>query len=133
MGPRASSIVGDAAALYEIQGGLFPSVFLGCIYRNSMSLGLLWVQEAEAKRKRRESNERSSRNARRHLPGAVQLHAELQAMPDDDDGDLGDRRSGTPSRRVARGVLPYSCFFLTPALSRVSRAAGRVVVGPGCC
>ena len=76
------------------------------------------VQEAEAKRKRREKDERQSRG--RHLPGAVQLHAELQAMPDDEDEDLGDRRSGTPRRRVATGALAQTCILIDDVMISVT-------------
>jgi hypothetical protein len=55
------------------------------------------MQESEAKRKRAQKQERETG---RRLPNSAQLYAEIQAMPDDDE-DLGNRRSGTPSPRSA--------------------------------
>lgn len=45
----------------------------------------------------------------------MQLHAELQALPDDD-SDIGDRRSGTPSRR-RKTEAPAGALFDASNLS----------------
>ena len=72
------------------------------------------MQEVEAKRRRREKEDRRGRG--RPQPGALQVYAELQALPDDDSAALGDRRSGTPSPHMADSACPLPhCRSTLPA------------------